>query len=324
MIRKKILITGSAGFIGFHTAKKFLDEGFKIFGVDNLNNYYDINLKKERLKILKRYENFHFKKIDLKNYREIFDYTKKKKIQFIIHLAAQAGVRYSIENPQTYIDNNISAFLNLLEIMKIQKISKIIYASSSSVYGKIKANSFSENLNTNSQINMYAVSKKTNELMAHAYKDLYGINSIGLRFFTVYGPYGRPDMSLNIFASAIKRKTFFKLFNEGKMKRDFTYIDDVVLSIFKIYKKFILSKSKTSNVLNVGTTSPVHLEKYVKLISFFLNKKPKIIKTRLQKGDVKETISNSTKLKKYIKFKPKTKIKEGIKKFIDWFNMYYN
>ena len=248
MPKNKILITGSAGFIGFHLSKYFLDKKFEVVGIDNLNNYYDKKLKFNRLKILKKKKSFYFKKLDLKNYKDLEKYIKKYKINFIIHLAAQAGVRYSLKNPHTYIDNNITAFLNILEIMKKRKIKKIIYASSSSVYGKIKNKIFSESLDTSSQINIYAVSKKTNELMAHAYHDLYKINSIGLRFFTVYGPYGRPDMSLNIFADGIRNLKKFELFNNGKMVRDFTYIDDVVTSVFKLFKKFSISKKKTCNI----------------------------------------------------------------------------
>ncbi len=322
-MKEKILITGVAGFIGFHTAIKFLQNNCKIYGIDNLNNYYDQKLKLKRLSILSKYKNFIFKKIDLKNYKKTNNFIKQKKVSFIIHLAAQAGVRYSIDNPQTYVDNNISGFLNLLEIMKQNRIKKIIYASSSSVYGNLKVKKFSEKLNTSSQINMYAVTKKTNELMAHAYYDLYKINSIGLRFFTVYGPYGRPDMSLNIFASSIKKGKYFNLFNNGKMMRDFTYIDDVVISIYKIYRKFSISKNSNYKIFNIGTSSPVGLYKYVKLISNFLKKEPKIVKTSIQKGDVKATVSDSKKLKKFIKFKPTTKIDDGVKNFVKWFNMYY-
>ena len=322
-MKTNILITGVAGFIGFSCARKFLENNYKIYGIDNLNNYYDQKLKFDRLKILKKKKNFYFKKLDLKNYKSLESYIKKYKINFIIHLAAQAGVRYSLKNPHTYIENNVTAFLNILEIMKKRKIKKIIYASSSSVYGKIKNKIFSESLDTSSQINIYAASKKSNELMAHAYHDLYRINSIGLRFFTVYGPYGRPDMSLNIFADGIRNSKKFELFNNGKMVRDFTFIDDVVTSVFKLFKKFSISKKQTCNIFNIGTSSPVRLKKYVKLISNNLNKKPKIILTKLQKGDVRSTISNSSKLYKYINFKPITKVDEGIKKFINWFTAYY-
>ena len=322
-MKEKILITGVAGFIGFSLAKKFLKNNYKIYGIDNVNNYYDTKLKIDRLKILKNNKKFFFKKIDLKNFKDLENYIKQNKINFIIHLAAQAGVRFSLKNPQTYIDNNITGFLNILEIMKKRKIKKIIYASSSSVYGKVKKKIFTENLDTNSQISMYAVSKKTNELMAHAYHDLYKINSIGLRFFTVYGPYGRPDMSLNIFADGISNSKKFQLFNNGKMVRDFTFIDDVVISVFKLFKKFSKSKKQTYEIFNIGTSRPVRLKKYVKLISSNLNKKPKIVLAKLQKGDVKSTISNSNKLYKYINFKPITKVDEGIKRFINWFNNYY-
>ena len=317
------MITGVAGFIGFSLAKKFLENNYKIFGLDNLNDYYDPKLKKHRLNILKKNKKFFFEKINLKKYKDLDKYVKKNKINFIIHLAAQAGVRYSIINPQTYVDNNITAFLNILEVMKNRKIKKIIYASSSSVYGNINKKIFSENLNTSSQINMYAVSKKTNELMAHAYYNLYKISSIGLRFFTVYGPYGRPDMSLNIFADGIKNSKKFSLFNKGKMVRDFTYIDDVVISVFKLFKIFSRSNKVSYNIFNIGTSSPVKLKKYVRLISSYLNKKPKFILSKLQKGDVKSTVSNSNKLFKYINFRPITKVDVGINKFIDWFNNYY-
>ena len=322
-MKENILITGVAGFIGFNLAKKFLKNNYKIYGIDNINNYYDPKLKNDRLKILKNNKYFFFKKIDLKQFKSLDNYIKKNKINFIIHLAAQAGVRYSIINPQTYIDNNITGFLNILEIMKKNKIKKIIYASSSSVYGNTNKKIFSEKLDTSSQINIYAVTKKTNELMAHAYHNLYKINSIGLRFFTVYGPYGRPDMSLNIFANGIKNKRKFNLFNRGKMIRDFTYIDDVVLSVFKLFKKFSKSNKNYYDIFNVGTSKPVKLTKYVQLIAHNLNRKPKMILSDLQKGDVKSTISNSNRLYKYVNFKPITTVEEGIKKFVNWFNDYY-
>ena len=322
-MKNNILITGVAGFIGFNLAKKFLDNNYRIFGLDNLNDYYDPKLKKNRLNILKKNKKFFFEKINLTKYKNLDKYIKKNKINFIIHLAAQAGVRYSIINPQTYVDNNITAFLNILEVMKNRKIKKIIYASSSSVYGNINKKIFSENLNTSSQINMYAVSKKTNELMANAYYNLYKISSIGLRFFTVYGPYGRPDMSLNIFADGIKNSKKFKLFNKGNMVRDFTYIDDVVISVFKLFKTFSKTSKASYNIFNIGTSSPVKLKKYVGLIASNLNKKPRFILTKIQKGDVKSTVSNSHKLFKYINFRPITKVDVGIKKFIDWFNNYY-
>ena len=322
-MRENILITGVAGFIGFNLAKKFLDNNYKIYGIDNINNYYDTKLKIDRLKILKHNKKFFFNKIDLKNYKSLSSFIKKHKITFIIHLAAQAGVRYSIINPQTYIDNNITGFLNILEIMRKNKIKKIIYASSSSVYGNTSKKIFSEKLDTSSQINIYAVTKKTNELMAHAYHNLYKINSIGLRFFTVYGPYGRPDMSLNIFANGIKNKRKFNVFNRGKMTRDFTYVDDVVVSVFKLFKKFSNSNKNYYDIFNIGTSKPVKLTKYIDLIANNLNRKPKMILSDLQKGDVKSTISNSNKLYKYVKFKPITKVEEGIKKFVDWFNDYY-
>ena len=240
-------------------------------------------------------------------------------------MAAQAGVRFSIKNPQTYIDNNISAFLNLLEKMKEKNVKNIVYASSSSVYGNLLQNPFHEKMNTSFPINMYAVTKKTNELMAHSYHHLYNFKTIGLRFFTVYGPWGRPDMSLNIFSQSIKNKKQINLFNDGNMIRDFTYIDDLKVAVEKIVRKMFKTKKKNIYLIfNVGNSKRVPLKRYLFLIFKFFDKTTKVKKMPLQQGDIKQTISSNKLLYNFIRYKPNTLIKDGINNYVQWFKNYYN
>lgn len=323
-MKKNILVTGSAGFIGFHICEILLKKNYNVLGVDNLNNYYDVNLKKNRNFILKKYPNFKFFKLDLKKKKEL-NRVFKYKIDLVIHLAAQAGVRFSIKNPQTYIDNNISAFLNLLEKMKEKNVKNIVYASSSSVYGNLLQNPFHEKMNTSFPINMYAVTKKTNELMAHSYHHLYNFKTIGLRFFTVYGPWGRPDMSLNIFSQSIKNKKQINLFNDGNMIRDFTYIDDLKVAVEKIVRKMFKTKKKNIYLIfNVGNSKRVPLKRYLFLIFKFFDKTTKVKKMPLQQGDIKQTISSNKLLYNFIRYKPNTLIKDGINNYVQWFKNYYN
>ena len=258
----KILVTGAVGFIGMHTCAALLKQKKQVIGLDNINNYYDINLKKKRLKILKKYKNFTFHKTDLKNFKQINNLFKKYKFKYVINLAAQAGVRFSITNPQSYIDNNITGFLNILENCKIFKIKHLLYASSSSVYGANKKIPFSETDGVNHPISFYAATKRSNELMAHCYSHLYKLPTTGLRFFTVYGPWGRPDMAMYIFAKAMKDGKKVNINNYGKMYRDFTFIDDIVSGIINLYKKVPKKTKVKSNKNNQANSSEAPFKIY--------------------------------------------------------------
>ena len=322
----KIIITGSAGFIGMHSSIKFLDAGFFVLGLDNLNSYYDKKLKIKRLEKLKKYKKFRFKKVDVSKYQTISRIFKKYKPDYVLHLAAQAGVRHSITNPQDYTKSNLIGFANILECSKVNKVKHLIFASSSSVYGDSKNFPLSEEHKLNSPISYYAATKLSNELMAHSYSHIHKIATTGLRFFTVYGPWGRPDMALFLFTNAIKNKKKIKLFNSGKMTRDFTYIDDIVDSIYKITKK-IPKQTKgiaPARILNIGSNNPINIKKYIKIIETLLQKKAKKINYPMQKGDVKYTHADLKKLSKVINLKKnRTYIQTGIKNFIDWHNEYY-
>ncbi len=321
----KILITGSAGFIGFHLSLKLLKNENTVIGVDNLNNYYDLSLKKNRNKILKKYTKYIFYKLDLKNKNELNKIFKKHKIDFVINLAAQAGVRYSLINPKSYIDSNINGFFNLIEITKNHKIKNFIYASTSSVYGIQKKFPLKENFNTNHPIQLYAATKKSNELIANAYSHLFKINTIGLRFFTVYGPWGRPDMALFKFTKNILDRKKIKVFNHGKHMRDFTYIDDVIEIIYKIiYKNSKIKKNyKLPKIYNVGNGKKIKLKKYIDIIEKNLKIKSKKDFLSLQKGDAIITHCDNRLLKRDYNFSPRINVEEGIKKFLEWYISYY-
>ena len=321
MVKKTYLVTGAAGFIGFHLSSKILSKGFKVVGIDNLNNYYDVKLKKNRTQILKKNKNFIFKKVDIKNYNSLENIFRKFKFDAVIHLAAQAGVRYSLVNPKSYIDNNIKGFFNILDTSKNHKVKKFIYASTSSIYGIQKKYPLKEKFETNNPIQLYAATKKSNEVIAASYNNLFGIKTIGLRFFTVYGPWGRPDMALFKFTKNILRGKPIHVFNFGNHSRDFTYVDDIVEGIFKI----LISKDKKNinNVYNIGCGKKVPLSKYIKLIEKFLQKKSKKKLLPLQKGDVIQTHSDINLIRKDFKYVPKTKVESGVKKFIDWYISYY-
>tara|TARA_B100000575_G_scaffold280587_1_gene270261 strand:+ start:142 stop:1104 length:963 start_codon:yes stop_codon:yes gene_type:complete len=318
-----ILITGSAGFIGYHLAKKILNNNKSVFGIDNIDNYYDINLKKNRIKDLKKYKKFFFYKIDLCQYEKLNNLVKNKKIKIIIHLAAQAGVRYSLKNPRIYFKSNLEGFFNILEVSRYNKIKHLIYASTSSVYGNSKKFPSSENDNTDQPLSFYAATKKSNEVMAHSYSHIYNLPSTGVRFFTVYGPMGRPDMALFKFTKNITNNRSIELFNKGNHFRDFTYIDDIIDGVYSlIYKQ---SKKKIPyEIYNIGNGNPKKLLEYLKYIENYLNKAPKIKKKSLQVGDIVKTHSNIKKIKIYAGYKPKTNINVGIKKFIEWYKEYYN
>ena len=325
-----ILITGSAGFIGFHLAEKLLQENKKVIGVDNINNYYDTKLKKNRLKILLKYKNFSFYKKDLTRVNAIEKIFKTNKIDYVVHLAAQAGVRYSVINPEAYIASNINGYFNILNLSKKFKVKHFIFASSSSVYGSLNKFPFKENYNVSHPTQLYAATKVSNELMAHAFSSLYNLPTTGLRFFTVYGPYGRPDMSLFKFVNNIFKNKPITVFNKGNHSRDFTYIDDITFSVNLIIKK--IPKKKRSNsseinapyrIVNIGGNKSVKLNKYISLIEKIIGKKAKKKYLGLQMGDVIKTQACNKKIKNIIKFAPKTNLKEGLKKYIIWFKQYY-
>ena len=326
----KLLVTGSAGFIGFHIIKNLLNKKFIVFGVDNLNKYYDRNLKLKRLKLLKKYKKFYFNKLDISNINALKKVFKKYKPDYVIHLAAQAGVRYSLKKPLEYTKSNLVGFSNVLECSRIFKIKHLLFSSSSSVYGNSKKFPLSEEQKLNSPLSFYAATKLSNELMAYSYSNIYKLPATALRLFTVYGPWGRPDMSLFLFTDAIKRNKEIKLFNKGNMKRDFTYIDDIVSAVVKLIKKVPRPKNKLNKfsnipfrVLNIGNNNPVELKKYINYIESSLGKSAKKIELPMQKGEVKQTHASLKNISKLIKYKPKTNIKTGIRKFVNWHNNYF-
>lgn len=328
---EKILVTGNAGFIGFHLSKKLLEKGYKIIGLDNVNDYYDVGIKKDRLKILKNSKNFTFFKVNLSSEKKIDEIFKKHKPKYVVNLAAQAGVRYSFTNPEAYIESNLQGFFNILNSCKNNKVKHFIYASSSSVYGLNKDFPFSENQNVDHPVSLYAATKKSNELIAHSYSHLFNLPTTGLRFFTVYGPWGRPDMSLFLFVDRIMKNKKIKVFGNGRMLRDFTYIDDIVESIIKLIK---LPPKKSKNispsssiapwkVFNIGNNSPVTLKEYIQIIEKKIGKKAKKVYLPMQPGDVRATAADTNLLHKYIGFKPSTRLEDGIESFVEWYKEYY-
>ena len=329
-------MTGVAGFIGMHSAKKLLDDGHEIIGIDNLNDYYDVTLKEDRLKILEGYKDFKFLKLDIKDQKDVLDLFKKESPERVLHLAAQAGVRYSIENPYVYIDSNILGFINILEGCRAIKTEHLVFASSSSVYGGNEKVPFSEHDNVDHPVSLYAATKKANELMAHTYSHLYQIPTTGLRFFTVYGPWGRPDMSPMLFTKAILADEPIKVFNHGDMMRDFTYIDDIVASVKETLFKTATPNSKfdakhpdpaTSHapyrIFNIGNSQPIPLMQFIETIEEALGKKAIKKMMGMQAGDVKITSADTSELNQWVNFKPNTSIKEGVKRFVDWYKNYY-
>ena len=332
----KILVTGVAGFIGMHSAKKLLDGGHEIIGIDNLNDYYDVTLKEDRLKTLEGYKNFKFLKLDIKDQKDVLDLFKKESPERVLHLAAQAGVRYSIQNPYVYIDSNIQGFINILEGCRAIKTEHLVFASSSSVYGGNTKVPFSEHDNVDHPVSLYAATKKANELMAHTYSHLYQIPTTGLRFFTVYGPWGRPDMSPMLFTKAILADEPIQVFNHGDMMRDFTYIDDIVASVNETLFKTATPNSNfdahhpdpaTSHapyrIFNIGNSQPVPLMQFIETIEDALGKKAIKKMMGMQAGDVKVTSADTSELNQWVNFKPNTSIKEGVKRFVDWYKSYY-
>jgi UDP-glucuronate 4-epimerase len=347
----KYLVTGSAGFIGFHLSQKLLEKGHEVIGIDNINDYYDVNLKYQRLeqsgisrdKIEEclpvkstKYASYTFFKMALEDHESIMSLFEKEKFDKVVNLAAQAGVRYSLTNPTAYINANIQGFLNILEACRAFPVKHLVYASSSSVYGANTKMPFSTSDNVDHPVSLYATTKKSNELMAHTYSHLFKIPTTGLRFFTVYGPWGRPDMALFLFAEAIKKDQPIQVFNHGKMVRDFTYVDDIVEGIARVCE--IPAKSNTEwsgtspdpgssyapyKVYNIGNSNPVELMDYIGALEKSLGKVAEKIMLPLQQGDVPATFADVTDLTRDTGYKPNTSVEEGVAKFVNWYNEYY-
>lgn len=333
----KILVTGAAGFIGFFTSEKLLERGDEVVGIDNLNDYYDVSLKQARLDILSKRPGFTFIKGDIADRETIDDLFQNHTFDRVIHLAAQAGVRYSIENPRAYVDSNIVGFVNILEACRHHQVPHLCYASSSSVYGANTKQPFAETDNVDHPVSLYAASKKSNELMAHTYSNLFNLPTTGLRFFTVYGPWGRPDMAYFKFTKNIIADKPIDIYNQGDMFRDFTYIDDIVEGVIRVSDKIPEANVNWSGdtpdpsssfcpfkVYNIGNGSPVRLMDFVEAIEENLNKTAIKNFMPMQPGDVQATSADTSALQRDVKFQPNTSVKDGIKKFMDWYVDYYD
>ena len=348
---KKVLVTGSAGFIGFHLTKRFVEDDYEVIGLDIINDYYDINLKYARLEELgilrnmiklgelvksNRHSNLQFLKMDIANHDSIVDFMVAESFDYVVNLAAQAGVRYSIENPRAYTHSNIDGFLSVLEGSKLSGVKHLVYASTSSTYGLNTTMPLIEKMPTEHPMALYAATKKANEMFAHSYSHLFNLPTSGLRFFTVYGPWGRPDMALFLFAEALRKGEKINVFNHGNMIRDFTYITDIVESIARLVLKpptknhnwnsdipRIDSSSAPYRIFNIGNGSPVKLMDYIKALEESLNIKGEYNMMDIQPGDVPSTHADTSALENYINFKPNTPTREGVRLFADWYNQYY-
>lgn len=331
----KFLVTGAAGFIGFHVSKRLLNDGHQVVGIDNINDYYDVNLKESRLEQLES-PSFTFYKLDLADRDGMAKLFETEQFDRVIHLAAQAGVRYSLENPYAYADSNLTGYLNILEGCRHNKVQHLLYASSSSVYGLNRKMPFSTDDSVDHPVSLYAATKKANELMAHTYSHLYSIPTTGLRFFTVYGPWGRPDMALFKFTKAMLEGKSIDVYNYGKMKRDFTYIDDIVEAIVRIQDVIPqpelewtveegspATSSAPYRVFNIGNSSPVELMDYITALEQALGLEAKKNMMPIQPGDVLNTSAETQALYKTIGFKPETPVQQGVKNFVDWYKEYY-
>ena len=321
-----ILVTGCVGFIGFHVSHFLTTKGYNVIGIDNVNTYYDVKLKKDRLSILKKKKNFNFIKIDISNNLKLKKIFVKKKFEYVIHLAAQAGVRFSIYNPKVYFKSNIEGFFNLINLSLEKKVKHFIFASSSSVYGDQIKFPLRENFNTDNPKSFYAATKKSNEIMAYSYSSIYGMKNTALRFFTLYGSYGRPDMAIFKFTNSIFKNKKIQLFNNGNHFRDFTHIDTFLHIIEKLI--FKPSKKKTPfNIFNIGNGKSEALMKFIYLIEHNLNKKSKITKKPLQRGDVLKTHSSIQKITNYLLLRNKDiskNLRQGIKEYVNWYRRYYS
>ncbi|MCA1924606.1 NAD-dependent epimerase [Buttiauxella noackiae] len=332
----KFLVTGAAGFIGFHVSERLLAAGHQVIGIDNLNDYYDVNLKQARLDLLAPHSSFRFDEIDLANRNAMAELFAKEKFDRVIHLAAQAGVRYSIDNPHAYADSNLVGHLNVLEGCRHNKVGHLLYASSSSVYGLNRKLPFSTDDTVDHPISLYAATKKANELMSHTYSHLYGLPTTGLRFFTVYGPWGRPDMALFKFTRAIVEGKSIDVYNHGQMRRDFTYIDDIAEAIVRLQDVIPQADSEwtveegtpaTSSapyrVYNIGNSNPVTLMDYITALETSLGKVAQKNMMPMQPGDVLETSADTKALYDVIGFKPQTSVQDGVQRFVDWYKAFY-
>ncbi len=332
----KILVTGAAGFIGFHLSKRLISRGEGVIGLDNLNDYYDVNLKYARLKQLEGHANFTFIKEDISNREGISRLFSGQKFDIVVNLAAQAGVRYSLINPHAYIESNIVGFMNILEGCRHNKVKHLVYASSSSVYGANTKMPFSVHHNVDHPVSLYAATKKANELMAHTYSSLYNIPCTGLRFFTVYGPWGRPDMAYFAFTKAILEGRPIEVFNYGKMQRAFTYIDDIIEGVARVMNKIPAPNPDWSSdnpdsatsyapykLYNIGNNNPVELMHFIEVLECYLDKKAVKNLLPIQQGDVSATYADVNDLIKDVGFKPSTPIEEGIKRFVEWYKSYH-
>lgn len=331
------LVTGAAGFIGYHLSKRLLQAGKKVIGIDNINDYYDVKLKNDRLAQLTENDNFTFHKYDLEDLKNLEGIFSSTSVDVVVNLAAQAGVRYSLKNPHAYVNSNIVGFVNMLECCRHNNVKHLVFASSSSVYGANTKMPFSVHHNVDHPVSLYAASKKANELMAHTYSHLYDLPCTGLRFFTVYGPWGRPDMALFLFTKAILEDQPIQVFNHGKMQRDFTYIDDIVEGVVRVMENTPDpnpdwsgdtpdpgTSYKQYKIYNIGNNSPVQLSEFIEEIEKSLGKTAKKQYMDMQPGDVPATYANVDDLIKDVGFKPATPLSKGIQKFIEWYKTYYN
>jgi len=314
----KILITGAAGFIGYHLCRSMLDDGYKVLGIDNLNDYYDTNLKLARLEELKPYKKFRFQKVDIADRESITKAFQSFNPTKVINLAAQAGVRYSIENPYVYMYSNLLGFLNIIELCRNNEVEGLIYASSSSVYGGNEKIPFSVDDKVNKPIALYGATKRANELIAHSYSHLYGLHTTGLRYFTVYGPWGRPDMAMFIFTKKILADQPIPVFNNGNMKRDFTYIDDIISGT-----RSAIEKNYKCEIFNLGNHRSEELMDVISIIEKSLGKKVRVNFLPMQPGDIPESFADIENSKKKLGYSPKSDIKKGIPKLIEWYKLYY-
>ena len=322
---EKVLITGGAGFIGFHLSKKLLENNYFVVAIDNMNDYYDVDLKKARLDVLKEYKNFSFYKIDISNKSDLLDLFSDNKFDIVINLAAQAGVRYSIDHPDSYIFSNIVGFFNILECCRIYPVKHLLFASSSSIYGKNNSIPYKTNDNVDKPVSLYAATKKSDELMAYAYSNLYNIKVTALRFFSVYGPYGRPDMAYFSFTNNIINNKEIKLFNNGDMYRDFTYVLDVVEAVYRLLDKIPLKDGLGVyyKVYNIGNNNPVKISYLVEILEKELGKKANIKYLPMQPGEVYQTYADISEIKKDISFVPNTSIEDGLHQFVKWYEEFY-
>jgi UDP-glucuronate 4-epimerase len=321
-LKQKYLVTGVAGFIGMYTAIRLLKQGYEVIGLDNLNDYYASELKQYRLSKLLPYDKFFFIEMDLAERERVAELFKKEKFKRVIHLAAQAGVRYSIENPFAYVDSNLVGMMTILEGCRHNNVEHLVYASSSSVYGMNDKIPFSEDDKVDKPVSLYAATKKSNELMAHSYAKLYKIPVTGLRFFTVYGPAGRPDMAPWLFTEAILQGTPINVFNHGKMLRDFTYIDDIVEGIIRIQDNSPSGEIPYS-LFNIGNNEPIELSRFIKAIESATGKRALKVMMDMQPGDVERTYADTARLESAVGYKPQTEIEDGIAKFVEWFREYH-